>query len=266
MSRQRGLALVSVLWGVAILSLIAAAMLSASVTSAHLDRNGWNAARAGSVADEAVNHAILSLLDARASRQPRVDAAPVTLAIGGVPVRLWIQDESGKINLNFAPKELLQSLFASAGLESSVAGALADRIVARRPATDGTGPRLAFRSVDELLTVPGVSGALYARIAPALTVYGKDSAINEQVAPREALRALPQMDDQAIDRLFKERDERHSAASGDQNSATSVPLGIADAVFLVTAEARVDGAHVVRVAAVQFTGDAAKPYLVLAWR
>lgn len=263
MSRQRGLALVSVLWGVAILSLIAAAMLSASVTSAHLDRNGWNAARAGSVADEAVNQAILSLLDARPSRQPRVDAAPATLAIGGVPVRLWIQDESGKINLNFAPKELLQSLLASAGLENSDAGALADRIVARRPATDA---RLAFRSVDELLTVPGVSGTLYARIAPALTVYGKGSAINEQVAPREALRALPQMDDQAIDRLLKERDEKRSAASGDQNGATGVPLGIADAVFLVTVEVRIDGAHVVRVAAVQFTGDAAKPFLVLAWR
>ena len=266
MSRERGLALVSVLWGVAILSLIAAAMMSASVTSAHLDRNDWNAARAGSVADEAVNQAVLSLLDARASRQPRVDGVPTAITFDGVPVRLWIQDESGKINLNFAPKDLLQSLFVSAGMADGDAGALADRIVALRPVANGVTTRLAFRSIDELLTVPGVSRALLTLIAPALTVYGKSTEINMQFAPREALRALPNMDEQAIERLLKDRDDRYKAAFSDASDVAGSPLGVADAVFLTTVEAKVDGARVVRVAAVQFTGDAAKPYLILAWR
>ena len=86
MSRERGLALVSVLWGVAILSLIAAAMLSASLTTAQIGHNSWSAARAGSIADAAVNQAILSLLDDRA--QPRVDGTSSTSAFDGVPVRL----------------------------------------------------------------------------------------------------------------------------------------------------------------------------------
>ena len=90
MSRERGLALVSVLWGVAILSLIAAAMLSASLTTAQIGHNSWNAARAGSVADGAVNQAILWLLDDRA--QPRVDGTAATSAFDGVPVRVWLQD------------------------------------------------------------------------------------------------------------------------------------------------------------------------------
>ena len=130
----------------------------------------WNAARAGSIADQAVSRAILSLLDDRAENQPRIDGVPAPLSIDGVQLRLWIQDESGKINLNFATKELLQSLFVSASMERNDAEGLADRIVARRTPA---GPSIAFRSVDELLAVPGVTRAFFARIEPALTVYGK---------------------------------------------------------------------------------------------
>ncbi len=264
MSRQRGLALVSVLWGVAILSLIAAAMLSASVTSTHLDRNGWNAARAGAVADQAVSRAILSLLDDRVRLRPRVDATPQTLTFDSVPVRLWIQDESGKINIDFAPKDVLQSLFASTGLERGEAGALADRIVARRTPEGAPNPRIAFRALDELLAVPGVTRALFARIEPLLTVYGRAPTINRQVAPRAVLRLLPDLDEQAIDRLLKDRDAPPPVPIDD--TAPGSPLGIADTFFAVTAQARVGDAQVVRLAVVQFTGDQTKPYLILAWR
>ena len=257
MSRERGLALVSVLWGVAILSLIAAAMLSASLTTAQIGHNSWNAARAGSVADAAVNQAILSLLDDRA--QPRVDGSAATSNFDGVPMRLWIADESGKINLNYAPKELLQGLFVSAGIGAGDAGELADRIVARRPAADDPHPRLAFRATADVLSVPGMTRALFDRVAPALTVYGRSNAIDNQVAPRQALRALPGMDDDAIARLMEQREAARSAIPAGA-------LGVAQSTFQITTEVTAGGAHVVRVAVVQFTGDAAKPYLILAWR
>ncbi len=254
----------SVLWGVAILSLIAAAMLSASVTSAHLDRNGWNAARAGSVADQAVSRAILSLLDDRVRLRPRVDARPQTLTFDSVPVRLWIQDESGKINLNIAPKDVLASLFASTGMDHNEAGALADRIVARQSPAGAPGAHIAFRSTDELLAVSGMTPALLARIEPLVTVYGKAPVINRQVAPRAVLRLMPDLDEQAIDRLIKARDAPPPVPADD--SAPGSPLGLADTVFAVTAQARVGDAQVVRLAVVQFTGDQTKPYLILAWR
>jgi general secretion pathway protein K len=263
MKRERGLALVSVLWGVAILSLIAAAMLSASLTSAHVDRNSWNATRAASVADAAVNQAILALLDDRAPRQPRVDGVAIDLVFDGVPYRVWIQDESGKINVNFASRDLLAAVFGSAGMAADDASALAGRIVARRGADDATGPRITFRALDELLAVNGMTRELLARAEPALTVYGRGATVNQQVAPRAVLRVLPDMDDDAIARLLKARDEQRAAASA---AANGTPLGSANAVFLVTAEVRAGSAHVVRVAAIQFTGDAAQPYLILGWR
>ncbi|HXC56395.1 MAG TPA: hypothetical protein VNU97_13950 [Rhizomicrobium sp.] len=259
---ERGLALVSVLWGISILSLIAAAMLTASVTSAHLDRNAWNAARGGAVADAAVAKGVLALLDQRAA--PRLDGTATSFALDGVAVRLRIQDESGRINLNYAPKELLQGLFVSAGLTDDDAGALAARIVKlREPRSADAPPTLAFRAVDELLALPGVSRALLDRVAPALTVYGRSGALNSAVAPREALRALPGMSEQAIDDLLRARDAAAQAAARSSLAGTPVAPG---AAFRVSADLSVDGARTLRVAVVQFTGDAARPYLVLAWQ
>jgi general secretion pathway protein K len=266
MSRERGLALVSVLWGVAILSLIAAAMLSASVTSAHLDRNAWNATRAGSAADEAVNQSILALLDGRIARQPRVDSTPFTMTFDDVPVRVWIQDESGRVNVNFAAKDQLQTLFVSAGLEREDAGALADRIIMMRAPAGSLGVVATFRSTDDLLAVPGMSRALLARIDPLITVFGQSAGINQRVAPRAVLRTLPGMDDDAIDKLLKQRDEIHASAVADTQNTSGSPLGTTNSAFFITAETRVATTHIVRTAVVRFTGDVTKPYLIEAWR
>ena len=51
-----------------------------------------------------------------------------------------------------------------------------------------------FQSVDELLLVMDMTPALFTRIAPALTVYSGRQFIDPQVAPREALLALRNMD------------------------------------------------------------------------
>ncbi|MEI9997222.1 MAG: hypothetical protein WDM91_21680 [Rhizomicrobium sp.] len=264
--RQRGLALVSVLWGIAILSLIAAAMLTASVTSAQLDRNAWNATRAGSIADAVVGRAILSLMDGRSGRQPRVDGTAAAAGFDGVTARLWIQDESGRINLNFADKVLLGSVFASAGLTDDQAAALADRVIARRApqVPGGPAPPLAFRAIDALLELPGMTRALYAKIAPLLTVYGTTGAVDQTVAPPAVLKVLPGLDAHAIADLLRAREDAlaRMAAPG----AAPAPRAASGATFTITAEVRVGTARVVRVATVQFTGDATKPYLTMAWR
>jgi hypothetical protein len=46
-----------------------------------------------------------------------------------------VQDENGKIDLNFAPEELLQSLFAAAGLSADDSKAITRAIAARRTVT-----------------------------------------------------------------------------------------------------------------------------------
>jgi general secretion pathway protein K len=256
--RQRGLALVSVLWGIAILSLIAAAMMTASVTSARIDHNVWDATRASAVADIAVNRAILSLMDDRAKHQPRVDGVPADNTFDGAPARLWIQDESGKINVNGADKTALQALFAAQGMSDGDAGALADTVIARRS------PQTPYHATEELLAAPGMSRALYGRIAPLITAYGHAAGVNTQVAPPGVLRVMPGMTDQAVRELLTAREASRSLTLASADT-TSAPLAQSGGTFLITAEVHVGKAHLVRSAAVMFTGDDSNPYVILGW-
>jgi len=251
---QRGLALVSVLWGVTILSLIAATMLTASVTTAYIDRNVWNRTRAASLDDAAVNRAILLLMDDR--KHPRVDGAPSNFRFDGAVVRLRIQDEAGRINLNFADKEMLQRLFASAGVARDAAAQLADRVVAHR--TLKPGAAIAFRNLDELRDIPGVTPAIYARVTPLITAFGQTTSVDPSVAPREVLALLPDMTPDAITLALKDRAQK-------QDLPTTSALAIQGSTYTISADATVGGARVQRVAVVQFTADKANPYLFLGW-
>ena len=62
MERQRGLALVTVLWGLVILAAIAAAMLSTGRVSSRLAAGGVERAKAEALAEAGVNRAVLGLM------------------------------------------------------------------------------------------------------------------------------------------------------------------------------------------------------------
>jgi general secretion pathway protein K len=185
------------------------------------------------------------------------------LHFDGAPVRVWIQDESGRINVNAASRDVLQSLFVSAGAEKDAAGSLADRIVARRQPADPATPApssVTFHTSDELLAVPGLSRALYARILPVITVYGRSAEVNTAVAPRAVLLALPGAMPGAVDDLLRDRDAQRAA------NPPAAALAAPGATFTITAQSQVDGARTIRVAVVQFTGDETKPYWFLSWQ
>jgi general secretion pathway protein K len=264
MNRERGIALVSVLWGVAILSLIAAALLSLSLTSAGLDRNAWNRARASSAADGGVNQAILALLDPRSAHQPRIDGTASTASFDHIPIRIAIQDESGRINVNFAPKDIIAAALAASGTAKDTASEIAGRVVARRGTTNPATPKFAYRALEDLLAVEGMTRAILDRAQPLLTVFGRNETVNQQLAPRAVLAVLPGLDAEAVDRIAKERDRRAQLLAGDD--VAGAPLGTPNTVFCITVEATSGNAHVFRIAEVQFTGDVTRPYMILDWR
>ncbi len=259
---QRGLALVSVLWGVTILAVIAAALATMAITSARIDRNTWSTARADALAEAAINRAILSLLDDRLNRQPRIDGVPTQMTFGAQSARVAIQDEAGRININFADKDVLKSLFVSAGLEAGAASDLAEVILTRRNAA---APHVVFQEIGDLARFPGVSDAIFSRIASATTVYSGSAAVDHSVAPRDVLRVLPDLDNGDIAGVLNEHATAYALKRGADDSQTGSPAGTGNHSFTITAEVSVGTARIRRTAVVQFTGDEAHPYLVLAW-
>lgn len=147
----------------------------------------------------------------------------MTLRFRSGSVRLAVADEGGRVDLNASDPQLLSGLFAAIAGASMSPSAFAARIADWRDeeaeASEGgaeaeayeeaglsyrpaNGP---FRSVEELRLLLGLSAADYRRLAPYVTVYNPLGTVDAYSAPPTVLRAVPDMDRQAIERLLAGR-------------------------------------------------------------
>jgi general secretion pathway protein K len=228
-----------------------------------------------------LNRAIDALLDPRPDRRWRTDGAAQTFEFNGASIKVSVQDELGKIDLNQAEAPLLVSLLQSAGLDPDSASKLADKIVDWRTATalkhlngakepdyaafggayrPRNGP---FQSVDELLLVMDMTPALFRRIEPALTVYSGRQFVDPQVAPREALLALPNMPSDAVDSALAARATLRPATDNAIGNPLTVLRGRA---FTIRAEFVKSNRTFVHEVTVRLTENPSQPYWVLNWR
>jgi general secretion pathway protein K len=281
------MALISVLWGIALVSIVAASLLSTGSVSYRLSHHAIAVARADAVAEAAVNRAALALLDPRAGKRWRVDGVAQEFDFGGATLRISIQDELGRIDLNYAEGSLLTGLLRSAGLDAKSAGDLADKILDwregsplkrlngakeqdYRAAGHAYRPRNGpFQSVDELKLVMDMTPELFRRVEPALTVYSGRPLIDPRVAPAEALLALPTMDAGKVAALIAARAGSTSGSTDGQptpNGAPEVPSQLGGRAFAIRAEFEKSSGVRMREAVVRLTDDPLKPYWLLSWK
>src|SRR5271165_1352512 len=269
--RQRGFALLAVLWAAMMMAIIVGSMMASSRSGTLIARARLNAAALSATADAAINGAIVRMFDPDPDRQPPTDGRHWSVTFDGIPVSLSVQDEAGKIDLNHANDALLSRLLEIGGLSPGQAGIMADRIREwRSPSashlvswardtayldTDaGYGPRHApFPSVSELLLLQGMDPQVFARIAPSLTVTSGTPWVDPAYAGRDALLALPGMDEAAVTRALAAR-------------RTAAPPGVAFGhAFTITAEIAAAGVRVVRRASIRLTGDTDRPVWIYSW-
>ncbi|WP_315786133.1 type II secretion system protein GspK [Bradyrhizobium sp. SZCCHNPS1003] len=268
----------SVLWGLGLLTAIALSLSWSSSVSYGLARNGVDQAALGALVEAGVNAAIDGLLDARADRRWRADGRLYTLDFNGTRIGIRIQDELGRVDLNQTDEAMLNSLLLSAGLDARAAADLTDKIVDWRTATSlkhlngakdrdyasrnaayhpRNGP---FQSVDELLLVMDMTPAIFARIAPALTVHSGRQFVDPQLAPREVLRALPGMTAQSAEATLAARDGARSGLA--EGNPMTVLRGRA---FTIRTEFSQASRVVEGEVAVRLTENPQQPYWVLSW-
>ncbi len=285
-----GWALISVLWVVSILAMMAAATQMLTVTSYRIEAHAIERAQIGAALDGAVMRAVLGVADARIEQRWRVDGAPQTFSFGGYTMRVAVQDERGRYDLNLVDDVSLRQLLRDAGTEGPTTDILADRILDWRTRSDSSLSRLhgatdadyaaaglpwhprhaPFQSVEELQMVLGITPAIYARLRPALTVYTHQPSIDPEVAPRQALVALFAGDTGKADALMQLR----NAPSADQGEPgpSSRPgllnpqMPLVGQPFEIHAEMAIGHAHYERVAVIELTGDINRPYLILNWK
>ena len=181
LARQRGLALIVVLWAAILLALIAGGVARLSRADLNLARNLVEATKAELAADSALWTAVYTIVNDGPAAWPP-DGTVYAWRFGGSEVRVRVTDELGRIDINAAPPELLAALFVAAGTAPEEATELADAVVEFRnqgiedPGSFETGqilgtPVAAFALTDGLAQVPGMPPGLQNRIADAITVY-----------------------------------------------------------------------------------------------
>lgn len=271
--RQQGIALVAVLWILALLGIIAAGLLRETRVETGLARNLVENAKAEMLADAGVQRAMLGLLDPNEETAWRADGATYEFRLGDGMVRLSVQDEAGKIDLNYAPDELLFALFVGVGLGADEADSLVDAIAAfrgrgdeRRPAPAQDAEDIAaalpqdaahapFGSVEDLLRISGLTRDIYELIAPNVTVYSGSAEVDPASAPAAVLQVLPEMTSEQREEILARR----------QNGTASMPSR-PDTVTVSAEASTANGGAFIREVVLWRTGDATQPFQILAWR
>jgi general secretion pathway protein K len=280
---ERGWALVSVLWVVTGLSLLAASVELLSANTFRLERETLHHAQAEAALDAGLARAVLALGAPDLPDRWRTDGTPYSFQFGDVTLSIAIQDELGRFDLNAVDGSILVSLLLSQGCSPDDAEKLSDSILDWRSSNADSGlhglhgatdadyeaaglsyrPRhAAFQSVDELRLVLGMSPELYDKIRPALTVYTKKPMVDPSVATREALLALYGGNTTQVDDILRARTDL--SASGQQLGDTS--LSLAGRAFSISVETEIDNRRYRRAAVVMLTADKDHPYLVLSWQ
>jgi general secretion pathway protein K len=196
---ESGVALLLAIWVLALLAVVAAAATRDLRSSVGLTRTVVDASQARAQADAGVWEALANLLDGERAKGLLIDGRPQALPITGGQVRLTIQDEAGKLDLNAAPEASLRGLFKTVGFDDRAADGFTRTLIAYRGAleekalrerVDGQLPVPVFLTREELRLVPGIGFDVYNRVAPFVTVYGNNGEVHPQTASAEVLAAI----------------------------------------------------------------------------
>lgn len=288
--RDRGFALLVVVWVLALLAVLAVGFAADTRSEARQARNLLRSARAQAMAEAGIAVAVIGLLDQDPATQWPADGSQRSIAFDGGIIFVTVQDEAGKVNLNGAPLDMVAGLLSALGIDEIIQVSLLEAILAHRRAVSDSllgsargganqddGARLAaarnppFRAIDEIRSVPGVSGAIYQRIAPFITVFSQTPRINPLTAPREVLMSLPRVNAQEVESVLA---ARATITAGQSSAAVPLLTGVERyagrttfRAATITARATTpDGASFVREAIVTLTGKPDRPYLLLDWR
>ncbi|MCP5364158.1 MAG: general secretion pathway protein GspK [Hyphomicrobiales bacterium] len=288
-SRQRGVALVAVLWVLMLLSFLAAGFSSTARTEVSLSRNLVDNAKAEALADAGVSRAVMLLIAPLPDRGIRVSGQAYAWEFADGEVRFAVWDENGKIDLNAASDDVLISLFRAAGLSEKESEALVDRIADYRDPDSDSRPMGAedrdyyaaerpygakdrdFQRVDELRQVLGMDGAVYRAVRPVLTVFSSRRSPDLKVASpivKEIFEAgvFPthdqDFDAEPLDEQIGTRPSRTSLTDEE-----AVPVAKGSGIYLIHSEGQTLGGGVfVREAIVQIPGPENELYGVFEWR
>lgn len=232
---QQGIALLTVLWVLTLLMVIVFSFSYLARTETLSTRAFKEEMEQRFLAEAGIERGLAELIYRKqnlllADRQVwKIDGTPFSDPLGEGIYRVRVFDESGKMNINFAPEVLLKNLIQNLGLEGEALDTVVDAIMDWKDKDDlhrlhGAesdyyeslpNPYKAkngfFDTLEELLMVKGVTRELLfgsekqKGLMEFLTVQGKIPRININAAPKEVLMAIPGVTSEMAEALITHR-------------------------------------------------------------
>ncbi|MET0718147.1 MAG: type II secretion system minor pseudopilin GspK [Pseudoxanthomonas sp.] len=209
MNRQRGAALLLVLWLIALLTALIGAFALTARVEALQGKVLSDGVRTQELARAGVEYSLARLADTEPTTRWLPDGRSYRWNYAGSEIELHIVDESGKVDLNQAGQPLLTALIQALGTEREPAERVAAAIVDWRdpdPLTQVNGgaedPDYAaagrpygakdapFETVAEVEQVLGMTPELYAKLEPFLTLYSGRGEPDPTYAQAQVLTAM----------------------------------------------------------------------------
>ena len=239
--RNAGIALVSVLWLVLLLSGLAATVAYVARVNALLARRSLELAEAQAAADAAIVNTISRLTAQQINRQQPLGVLD-TWEFGSVPVTITVSAEAGRIDVNAASQQLLLAFLQAHGVSAASASDLLAQLRSR--------PRPLERT-EELRQIPGWQEQDLRCWLGSFTVYSGRPDVTVSDAPPGVLTAL-----------------RWLAATGGTTAApvTASPArSVLGEVVRIRVSVRVGEANTTSEWIGRLTGDLSRPMLTMRW-
>lgn len=256
-----GFALITVIWGLGLLTLLGAAVIVGARYRARAALADGSVLSSAAAAESAVNFAIASIL----SPTPNTSFPKRCRMPGGEQAEIVVEEEVGKIDINAASLPTLERFFTGVAQDKALGSKIAQNVVKLRKSLQGretgnetaasrsqTAPNSAandvkssgFSTILELDQIDGVSPALLrSAVRYTTAVSGRVEPMPEAMTP--SLRLLMGLDQGQAER-------RRPALPGH---------------FTIRADVRAtDGSRYVREALVSVGASSGQPYAIKEWR
>lgn len=183
--RERGAALLIALGGLALVSALAAAALSLATAPASRTVAAIERAEAQRAAEATIHRLAAAMADRALLATAPLDGSVISTDFFGADVDISGQDAAGLIDLNEAPRDVIERLFAI--FDEASARAAANSLVSSRNATGGRG---GFPTLDAAAAAlpPDIRAAAEPALAHA-TVHSGRAQIDPSTASAPALAA-----------------------------------------------------------------------------
>jgi len=289
-SRQQGVALILVIWVIALMGVLLGSFALIARTENFEARHLFDGTTARYAAQAGIERAVYELRNPNLTQRWVGDGRAYDFEFDGAQVQVELTDESGLIDINTADDTLLQGLFVSAGVAPDQAVVLSDAIQDWRdpddiPLPQGAelneykaagmpyAPRNApFQTVGEVQQALGMNYDLFEKIEPAITIYGGGVQPNPAYAPLEVLLALPGMTPDLAQQLIAARQQSLPGQPGGAGltlpDGTPVVANGGGNTYTIRSRATLaNGASTTLDASIRLggIGAAGQPYTVLRW-